>query len=307
MANIFKRPSRQWKLTVSQKGNGQFQTLQAAIDCAATFDGGCEILIEEGIYEEMVKIYSDRLSLIGNGNVRITAEQAATHTDKQGNQLGTFRTATVFINGKDIYFENIHIVNRAGNGNEVGQAVSAYFEGTNLRFVSCIFDAHQDTLCFGPLPKKTKEGTALKSPWVRRLYSVQKSIFFHCHIQGTVDFIFGGGTALFDSCKIHCKSSPQTNFIAAASTACNQEGFTFVDCHISGDKEYYLGRPWRNYARTTFKNCRFDHHLIDSGWSDWQRPHESVTFCEENCLYAKPPLRDSWITIKGARYGETKN
>jgi pectinesterase len=305
VAGISKAPFRQLQLKVGQTSDCQFSTVQAAIDFAATLAESCEIFIDEGIYEETIKVYQSHLTLIGIGNVVITAGLAALQKDEQGNALGTFKTATMFINGEDIFLKNIQVINHAGSGDQVGQAVAVYFEGTGLTATSCVFDAYQDTLCLGPLPAKTKEGMVLKSSWVHQTYPTQESHFYDCQVTGTVDFIFGGGNAVFEQCRIHCKNSPQTNYISAASTPKEQKGLRFIKCQISGEKEYYLGRPWRQYAKTTYNDCQFDKYLVAEGWSPWnQSDLSSVTYSEEDCSYAKLPVRESWITIKGAMYRE---
>jgi pectinesterase len=302
MACVPKPPFRQHRLTVGSSEDCQFKQIQSAIDFADKLAGSCEIVIDEGIYAETIKIYRNQLSLVGKGSVEIVASCGAFEKDEQGKVRGTFQTATLFINGEDIYMENIRVANQAGMGNQVGQAVAVYLEGTNLSFVSCLLDAYQDTLCLGPLPAKNKTGLPLESPWVKKSYPVQESMFYQCDISGTVDFIFGGGSACFYQCRIHCKNSPQTNYLTAASTPLNQKGFTFSDCVISGDKPYYLGRPWRKYAKTLFTGCRFDAQLVDAGWHDWQLTDRStVHYREENCYYTKLPVRDSWLTIKGAK------
>ena len=73
-----------------------------------------------------------------------------------------------------------------------------------------------------------------------------RQYYRRCHIEGTVDFIFGWSTAVFEECTIFCK---EKGYITAASTPASSEfGFVFIRCRITGDAEensFYLGRPWR--------------------------------------------------------------
>ena len=58
-----------------------------------------------------------------------------------------------------------------------------------------------------------------------------RQYFDDCYIDGHVDFIFGGATAFFDNCHIHCL---RNGYITAASTPDVQPfGFVFADCKIT--------------------------------------------------------------------------
>ena len=44
----------------------------------------------------------------------------------------------------------------------------------------------------------------------------------------------------------------------------------------------YLGRPWRNHARTVLIDCRLDGHIRPEGWHNWNKPE-----AEKTTLYAE--------------------
>jgi len=51
----------------------------------------------------------------------------------------------------------------------------------------------------------------------------------------------------------------------------------------SKDGSYYLGRPWRNYARVVFQNTKMSAVINAKGWSVWQTSDtrtDKVTFQE---------------------------
>ncbi|WP_312727379.1 pectinesterase family protein, partial [Enterococcus sp.] len=75
--------------------------------------------------------------------------------------------------------------------------------------------------------------------------------------------------------------------MTAASTSKQASGLTFDRCRVTGDKVYYLGRPWRNDAKVTFLSCCFDQQLVPCGWSDWGKAtsHQTVAFTERMCCY----------------------
>jgi len=44
----------------------------------------------------------------------------------------------------------------------------------------------------------------------------------------------------------------------------------------------YLGRPWRNYAKTVFMNCILEKQIRPEGWENWDKPEaESTSFYAE--------------------------
>lgn len=125
-------------------------------------------------------------------------------------------------------------------------ALAARILADRVSFYNCSFVGRQDTL--------------LVSEPGRRSY------FKDCYIEGTVDFIFGDGTAVFDSCKINCPYAG--GYVTAASTDINTEyGFLFKDCVIEANAtddtktapengSYSLGRPWRENAMVIYWNCK---------------------------------------------------
>ena len=77
---------------------------------------------------------------------------------------------------------------------------------------------------------------------------------------------------VFDSCTIFCKKG---GYVTAASTLeTTPYGFVFLNCTITGDapeNSFYLGRPWRPYAKTVFINCYLDKHIKPEGWHNWNK------------------------------------
>lgn len=279
-----------------------FVSIQSAVDHAAKGKLSCTIYVASGVYQETVKIYHDHLTILCEADSVLQSDLAAFQL-LQGVPRGTFQTAALFVNGHDIVVKGLTVKNTAGPGDQVGQAVAVYLEGTEMYFVDCCFDGYQDTLCLGPLPQLTKEGTPLISPWLEKSYPQQERFFSNCVIRGTVDVIFGGGNAYFDRCRLHCKHTAQNNYLTAAATSPGAKGFVFNNCQITGAKTYLLGRPWRIPAKVGFHTCHFDGALAQEGWSDWgkteQRQH--VSFIEHHCTYAKAQQRAAWIDMKGMR------
>jgi pectinesterase len=54
----------------------------------------------------------------------------------------------------------------------------------------------------------------------------------------------------------------------------------FINCRVTGDaaeKSFYLGRPWRPYAKTVFINCFMDKQVHPEGWHNWNKPDAEKT------------------------------
>lgn len=246
-----------WKLdiTVAADGSGDYTTLYEAMEhIRALMDYKVTVHLKKGIYKEKVVVPS------WLKNVEFVGEDAKTTIitfadNAKMNNMGTFRTYTVRVDGNDITFRNLTIEN---NAPRTGQAVALHTEGDRLRFFNCRFLGNTDTVYGG------REGG--------RLY------FSDCYIEGTTDFIFGSSVALFDHCEIHSKSN---TYITAASTPpAYKIGLVFNNCHLTAEPDVnmvYLGRPWRPYASVAFINCKMDKHIRPEGWDNWRDPKNERT------------------------------
>ncbi len=249
-----------YKFTVAQDGSGDFITIQAAIDaCKAFPDARVTVFVKNGIYHEKVKIQAcnTRLSLIGE-----SAEKTIITWDDYFNKVNwgrnsTFYTYTLIVEADDFYAENLTIENTAG---PVGQAVALHVEGDRCAFRNCRFLGHQDTLY-----------TAGQN---------SRQYFKDCYIEGTTDFIFGAATVFFEGCTICSKSD---SYITAASTPSGKPfGYVFSHCKLianEGITKVYLGRPWRDFAKTVFLNCEMGAHILPAGWSNWGGTARDKTAC----------------------------
>lgn len=266
---------------VAADGSGRFTSLQEAISAAPMRTDPAAprwvILVKPGTYTERVYVQRER------GNIHVLGEDAATtvltydlHANlpgPDGKSIGTFRTPTLQIDGDGMIWENITIANAAG---PVGQALALRADGDRLVFRHCRFLGWQDTI----------------------LVNRGRHYFVDCAIEGHVDFIFGGATAYFERCDIHCL---RNGYITAASTPKDQpHGFVFADCRITGadNAKTYLGRPWRDFAKTVFLRTTMSGVVRPEGWHNWNKPHaEQTIFYAEfasNGPGAAPTQRVPW-------------
>lgn len=243
-------PPEEPDAVVAADGSGDFTTIQAAIYAAPFRPSGPPwvIQVKPGTYDERVYVQRERgyLRLVGEdaATTILTGKLHANMPGPDGEPIGTFRTPTLQIDGDGFEIENLTIENRAG---PVGQALALRTDGDKLIFRNCRFLGWQDTL----------------------FLNRGRVCFEDCLIEGHVDFIFGGATAWFENCHVHCR---RDGYITAASTPPAQPfGFVFHHCRITGEEgtQVYLGRPWRPHAMTVFLSTEMSEVVRPQGWHNW--------------------------------------
>jgi pectinesterase len=280
------------KIIVAADGSGDYNNVQEAID---SIDDSTNlrtvIYIKKGVYKQKLNITKPYVSLIGENpdNTILTYDDSAHKLLPDGSEMGTFLTYSTLITGNDFIAENITFENSAGSGKVVGQALAAYVAADRAKFVNCRFLGSQDTLFTSPVPEDPpslvpKEDT---STYCRQFYK-------NCYIRGDVDFIFGSATAVFKECEIYSNNrNMQTNgYITAASTYKDQPfGYVFLNCRLLSDaaeNSVFLGRPWREYAKTAFINCWMGPHIKAEGWHNWSKPERESTVSYEEYSNSGP-------------------
>lgn len=293
--------------------DGAYETIAAALSAAPEASAHpWTILVNPGEYREKLTITKPNIHLVGLGQDRtrlvFDAYAGQQRPDTSGH-WGTPGSATVTVNAPGFAARHLTIANdfdfldndgRDPEGaNRVGasQAVAVFLgSGADKSlFYDVALSGYQDTL----------------------FADAGRSLFSHCNISGNVDFIFGGGTALFETCDII--SRPRANahilpagFVVAPSTAKDQPyGLIFHRCHLKKERDdqprgsHYLGRPWhptRDFAdgryadpyaigQAAFVHCIMDDHIATDGWTSmsglapdgqrkWFQPLEDARFFE---------------------------
>ena len=175
------------------------------------------------------------------------------------------------VRGDDFRAENLTFANTSGDH---GQALAVRVDGDRAAFRNCRLLGWQDTL----------------------MVNNGRQYFKDCYIEGRVDFIYGSGTTVFETCEIHSKNG---GYVTAASTPQDHPyGFVFRQCKLTGDdvawdpaatnpsttqpakatgKMAYLGRPWRDFAAVAFIECEMGDHVRPEGWHNWSKPEKEKT------------------------------
>ena len=153
-------------------------------------------------------------------------------------------------------------------------ALSVY--GDRFVMADCLLRSTQDTLFLGPLPKDLIARYEGFLPDMLRQDRLLCQRFSRCRIEGTVDFIFGCGEALFEDCEIRSlRDERDIGFAAAPAHALEQtEGFTFRRCAFTAEDtvtpgSIYLARPWRDHGLCRFEDCRYGAHIAPAGFDPW--------------------------------------
>lgn len=250
---------------VDFKGLGDFLSVQEAIHAVPDFrKNETKIFIRNGIYKEKLVLPTSKTNVTFVGEDKnetiLTFDDFAQKHNRFGEEMGTTGSTSFFVFGDGFKAKNITFENSAG---PIGQAVAVRVDGDKVIFENCRFLGNQDTLY-------------LHGDQSRQYYK-------DCYIEGTVDFIFGWSTGYFENCEIFCKNN---GYITAASTNKNTEyGFVFKNCKITGsalENTFYLGRPWRDYAKTVWIDCYMGTHIKPEGWHNWGKPNaENTTFYAE--------------------------
>jgi pectinesterase len=217
--------------TVAKDGTGQYSTVQAAIDAVPANNTTRRVItIKAGTYREIVTIPANKpfVTLQGLGSSAAATVIVNNHSSAGG--YGTSGSATVFVNGRDFAAKNLTMSNDYGEGSH---AVAANVTADRSVFDTVRFLGNQDTL----------------------LVNSSRQYYVNSYVEGTVDFIFGGATAVFNASSIYEKRSSGGPITAANTDAAKTYGILVYRCTITGaaNNVTQLGRPWGAAAQVLFR------------------------------------------------------
>lgn len=254
--------------------SGQYSTVQAAVNALSTSTSPQCIFIYQGTYNEQVHVPAQQAALTIYGytpDISTYASNTVTITQRrsQDDVPNNDETATLRAWSTNFKVYNINLVNTRGKGS---QALALSAQADRQGYYAVQFHGYQDTVL-------ANKGT---------------QIYATCLIVGATDFIFGQrALAWFQKSDIRVlDASGSIGYITAhgRDSASNPSFYVINDCNIaaaSGDLvkagTYYLGRPWRNYARVKVQSTSITDVVNTAGWAVWNEEDPRI----DNVYYAE--------------------
>lgn len=272
--------------------------LQKALDAAPE---GSTVRLAAGVYRQKAVIRR-RLTLLGAGAGKtvLVYDDYAKKLRPDGQEYNTFATYTLAVCADGVTMRDLSVINDALHPESKGQEVALSVLGTDFLMERCVLTSTQDTLFAGPLPPDLIRRYDGFHPDELRRGGEMKQVYRYCRIEGTVDFIFGCGDALFDECDIRSLNDARNiGYIAAPAHSPEQEkGFLFRRCRLSAEEgvaqgSIYLARPWRDYGLVRFEDCICGAHIAAAGFDKWNDTRRDLTarFYESPAV----PGRVAWV------------
>ncbi len=253
-----------------------YRTLGAALT-ALPVNGAARqaVFLRNGRYREKLTVELPRLTLVGESrdSTVLTYDAAAGLPTPTGGTWGTRGSGTLRVIAPDFRAEHLTIENAF---DYLGNARKRRDDPTrvaNAQGVALTLDLGSDRASFEDVRVRGHQDTLF--PNSGRAY------FRASVVEGSVDFIFGAGVAVFDSCDIVSRDRGAANngYITAASTeAAAPVGFLFVNSRLRKEtpamraNSVSLGRPWHPYAdrdlspHVVFVDTWMDDHVGARGW-----------------------------------------
>ncbi|CAL5025169.1 unnamed protein product [Urochloa decumbens] len=242
---------------VAQDGSGDFKSITEAINAVPkSYTGRYAIYVKAGTYKEYVTVPKDMANVFmyGDGPTRTVVTGDKSNTGG----FATIATRTFSAEGNGFICKNMGFENTAGP--EGHQAVAMHVQGDMSVFFNCRFAGYQDTL----------------------YVHANRQFFRNCEVLGTVDYIFGNSAALFQNCLMTVRKpgDSQSNMVTAQGrTDPNMPtGIVLQSCRIVPEQALfatrltvpsYLGRPWKEYARTVVMESTIGDLIKPEGWAEW--------------------------------------
>ncbi|KAJ6724318.1 PECTINESTERASE [Salix viminalis] len=210
-------------VVVAQDGSGDYTTVQEAVNSAPDKSQSQYVIhVKSGIYKENVEVGKNKknVTIVGDGMDFTILTGSLNVVDGST----TFRSATLAVAGDGFILQDIWIQNTAGP--EKHQAVALRVSADQSVINRCRIDAYQDTL-----------------------YTHNYRQFYRdCSIIGTVDFIFGNGAVVIQSCQIISRKPM-----------------------AKPEEHGHSTRPWKEYSRTVVMQSDIGGHIDPTGWAEWNK------------------------------------
>ncbi|HEY9291513.1 MAG TPA: pectinesterase family protein [Microlunatus sp.] len=277
------------RLRVAADGSADFCTVQGAIDAAPTNPSGPVIIsVAQGHYREICYITEDRPPMIirgaGRGRTVISSDNnnrlngAPSHSRSRLRRLGDRDLyngwrAGVSVDAPDVTFEDLTLINSTPAGGSQAEAYRGNHDRLLLNRVELF--GHQDTLRMQGLGFLTD-----------------------CLISGTVDFVWGAGSAF------HWRNEYRSRgpgYVLQVRNGAGEHGHVLRECRFTAghgvpDAAVQIARTDSTafpHSEVILIDCTLDRHIDPQGYLITGDPSaESVRFGEHGSLTPDGTVHD---------------
>nr|GLL42511.1 pectinesterase-like [Ipomoea trifida] len=258
-------------VVVAKDGSGKFKSIKKALKAyPKKYKRKYTIYVKAGVYDETVVVKKKMHNIFmygdGAGKTIITGKKNFAFM-----KITTSKTATFSALGERFVARGITFRNTAGA--EGHQAVAYRSQSDMSALFDCSIEGYQDTL----------------------YYHTYRQFYRNCVISGTIDFIFGKGSALIQNSVIIARKplANQFNTITADGKALAKAkgGVVLQNCRIVPEAalfpsrfklKTYLGRPWKAYSTSVVMESQIGDVVNPIGWKVWDgEKFEDTSICWE--------------------------
>ena len=258
---------------------GDASSFLDAIDAANGMSGTDRIYVyvPNGTYD----LGQTTLTTIGRNNISIIGESMeGTIIKNRPIKEGIAITATLLNTASNTYLQDLTL-----------DCIAPYGTGDDTK-------SAERGVCF----QDKGNQTIMKNVYLKGLQDTYYSngaegmtgYFETCKIEGTVDFICGSGSILFNECDLYVadrsQSKTSANVITAPATYASEKGYAFYGCTIDGTDnqkdKYNLGRPWQKSPAATYVNTTMKINASSAGWTSMNKA-DAIRFHEFNTKNAE--------------------
>lgn len=273
---------------VDSKGNGDFTTIQAAIDAApGEKTSPYKIFITNGSYNECIRITKNKtfIHLIGESRdgvkIQYALNRVGSYNDEaqdgatddawkysSNNPNSAVRKAgytkdqncVILVEATDFYAENVSIINlygalpsrHTGGLGKDGQAEALITKNDRFSLYNCVLVSFQDTW------------------WCRHTaYSENLAYLNNTLIEGRTDYIWGSGNVFIENSKFY--NTGDGAYITASGET-GTWGFVMKNCTVDGENgitAFSFGRPYKPNTKTVWINTTLKMDIVAPHWSSW--------------------------------------
>ncbi len=246
-----KEPKDPKKIIVSSSGEGDFATLQGAIDSIP--DGSTNpttITLKKGTYTEIVYFKNKHnITIAGEDRKSTIIQYANNNTFNKSGDGGVYRRGMFLAhNCNDLTITNLTFHNTTPRGGSQAEAIILKSGlDARMKIIGCDLISFQDTL-----------------------QDNGQCYIEDCYIEGDVDFMWGSGPCYFENCRLVGTRS-RAYYTQVRNTDKNH-GFVYNHCTFEGTEgieRMVFGRIDPNtfpYSEVVILNSTIGKSLSDWGW-----------------------------------------